>query len=402
MKLKVIAEDFVVEERLTRPCAGHGAFAVFRVQKRDITTMGVQAQMARQLQRRRSDIVFPALKDRRAVAVQHAAIRGTVPDKLVGKGFEAKFVGRWPGPLRPTDIAANRFVIVVRDLSETQAEQIAHRLEGIDRRGLPNYFDEQRFGSRILGAEPIGKRILQRDAEGALHAYLAEPFVGDPEAVRRFKQFAAAHWEEWQAVFEAAPKPSNFRSVLTYLRDHPFDEPPERVSAEEYRRRTCRKALNLVNRRLLSIYLAAYQSLLWNRIAGRYLDARLDSASPATVVIAGEELPIPLGPALEAFDPAQEIDLPMHRTRYRQPQLAAIAKQVLAGEGLAMDDLKARILDKAYPPRGGRRLFVLPEEPSATTPGQDERFAGRYAVQVGFTLPRGSYATLILKALVAD
>ena len=69
---------------------------------------------------------------------------------------------------------------------------------------------------------------------------------------------------DWDALFEAAPRPSNYRSVLTYLRDHPH--PTE----TDYR-----KALNLITRRLLSLYLAAYQSLLWNRVAARYLAARL-------------------------------------------------------------------------------------------------------------------------------
>ncbi|HUV89094.1 MAG TPA: hypothetical protein VMY80_05545 [Anaerolineae bacterium] len=45
----------------------------------------------------------------------------------------------------------------------------------------------------------------------------------------------------------------------------------------------------------LSLYLAAYQSLLWNRIAGRYLVARLGpvpEGSLSHVEIAGEQLPL--------------------------------------------------------------------------------------------------------------
>jgi len=266
--------------------------------------------------------------------------------------------------------------------------------------GLPNYFDQQRFGSLAPGEEHIGKRILQRDAERALCAYLTHRFAGDPAPVRKFKAFAADHWGDWDALFEAAPRPSNFRSVLTYLRDHPI----------EYR-----KALNLITRRLLSLYLASYQSLLWNRIAARYLAARLGEAA-TYVEIAGERLPLyrELPPHF-AHDLA--IPLPNHRAVYVDPDrsaeastearpegrsrqsLGTIVAQVLAEEGLALHDLKARILKKAYMAKGKRALLLFPRDTSASSPEPDDLFPGQQKVALIFTLPRGSYATLVLKAL---
>jgi tRNA pseudouridine13 synthase len=276
MRYKVQPEDFIVEEQIRLSLAPSGPFAVYRVRKRGVTTLRVQAQMARALGVGQSAVVAPALKDKGAVAVQHLAVRGTGPARLAGDGFVAEFLGRSRRPLAPTDVVANRFTAVLRDLSPDEAARVQDRLAQVARSGLPNYFDQQRFGSLAPGEEPIGKRILRRDAEGALRAYLTQRFAGDPEPVRAFKAFAAARWGDWDALFDAAPRPSNFRSVLTYLRDHPT----------EYR-----KALNLVTRRLLSLYLAAYQSLLWNRIAGRYLSARLGEPA-AHVEIATDRLPL--------------------------------------------------------------------------------------------------------------
>jgi tRNA pseudouridine13 synthase len=232
---------------------------------------------------------------------------------------------------------------------------------------------------------------LQRDAEGALRAYLAQPFVGDPAPVRKFKAFAAAHWGDWGALFEAAPRPSNFRSVLTYLRDHPTGDPAERAMHH-------RKALNLITRRLLSIYLSAYQSLLWNRIAGRYLEAF--GQPPRFIEIAGEQFPL-----YDEFPPQLDrgiaIPLPNHRARYAGPDLAAIVARVLEEEGLGLDDLKARILKRAYLPKGKRALFLFPGDLSCSPSEPDERFSDRYKVTAAFIMPRGSYATLVLKALSA-
>ncbi len=389
MRYKVQPEDFDVEERARLSFMPQGSFAVYRVHKHGVTTLNVQAQMARALNVPQSNVVFPALKDKDAIAVQYAAVRGTGPTQLTGNGYRADFLGRTPRPLTPADIVANRFMLVLRDLSESETVHLQERLPQVSQFGLPNYFDQQRFGSLVPSQDHIGKHILRRDTEGALRAYLTHPFVGDPRPVRKFKTFAAEHWGDWNALFDAAPRPSNYRSVLTYLRDHP--RPTETES---------RKALNLITRRLLSLYLAAYQSLLWNRIAARYLAARLEEM-PAHVEIAGErltlyhELPTHLGPDLNL-----SIPLPNHRAVYTNPDVATAVTHVLAEEGLALDDLKARILKKAYLSKGKRALLLLPQDTSISPPAPDDHFPGHSKLTLTFTLPRGSYATLVIKALL--
>jgi tRNA pseudouridine13 synthase len=91
--------------------------------------------------------------------------------------------------------------------------------------------------------------------------------------------------------------------------------------------------------------------------------------------------------------------LPNHRAGYADPDLAAIVNKVLAEEGLTLGDLKARILKRAYLAKGQRALLLFPEEMSCSPPKDDDRFPERQKIVVSFTLPRGSYATLVLKAL---
>ncbi len=381
MRLKVIPEDFLVEEQVRFPPSG-GPHALYRVQKREATTLEVQARLARALRLPLSAIVFPALKDRDAVAVQYATVRGPGPKRLIGPGFTAERVGQVARPLNPSDLISNRFEVTVRDLSPEEANYIGRRLAEVAAEGLPNYFDQQRFGSQTVSGEFPGRRILCRDAEGALRAYLAEPMVGDPADVRAFKQEAAARWGQWRALLGIAPRPSNLRSVLTFLCDHPTD---------------FRRALNLVTPRILSLYLTAYQSFLWNRIAAGYLQARLGPPS-GFVEVAGDALP--LFPALSGrLPPDAAIPLPHHRAVSGDPLLAAVVEDVLRAEGLTLSDLKPRLLRRAYLPRGQRRLILRPADASASPPAPDERFPGRQKVTLTFALPPGSYATLVVRSL---
>ena len=139
----------------------------------------------------------------------------------------------------------------------------------------------------------------------------------------------------------------------------------------------------------------------------------------AHVEIAGERLPLyyELPPS---FDRAVAIPLPHHRATYHpgaprggrsgdsspsgrlddsSSSPSAIAARVLAEEGLTLHDLKARILKKAYLPGGNRALLLFPQDPSASPSEPDDRFPGQHKLTLTFTLRRGSYATLVIKAL---
>ncbi len=383
MRLKAVPEDFRVEEEI-HPLPTGGPYLLYRVHKREATTLEVQARMARLLCLPLSAVSFPALKDRDAVSLQYATVRGPGPERLEGRGFIAERLGPVSRPLSPSDLVGNRFAITVRDLSAEEAHTLGQRLAEAVAWGLPNYFDRQRFGSQTTTGDFPGRRILRRDAEGALRAYLAEPMVGDPPAVRAFKREAAARWGDWRALLDVAPRPSNFRSVLTFLCDHPAD---------------FRRALNLVTPRVLSLYLAAYQSLLWNRIAAGYLRARLGTPS-GFVEIAGERLPL-FARLSDRLPPGVAIPLPHHRAVYDDPVLAATVDEVLHAEGLALSDLKPRILRRAYLSQGERRLLVFPAAALASSPSPDERFPNRWKISLQFTLPPGAYATLVVRALVS-
>jgi tRNA pseudouridine13 synthase len=388
MRIKVIPEDFIVEEVLTARLAQGGRYAVYRARKRAITTLQLQHRLAAALNRPHSAVAFPALKDKQAVAVQFGTVRGPGPLRVVGHGFTAERVGWLSQPLSPNGVAGNRFTVTLRDLGEGEVTHTTARLAEIARWGLPNYFDEQRFGSRLADGTFPGQLILQRDEAGALRAHLAGQQAGDRPKVRAFKTFAAEQWGDWAAIFERAPKPSNYRSVLTYLRDHPSG----------YRR-----ALNLVTPRVLSLYLAAYQSFLWNRLAERFLRRRLEveDVSMVTIDVAGEALPVYRQLPEETLASLQDLSLPLlhHRLNPDDPAVAALIEETLQQEGFQTRDLKARVLKKAYLAKGSRALLVLPQDLAWEPVEADDRFPGQYKLTVRFFLPRGSYATLLLKVV---
>ncbi len=379
MRIKRIPEDFRVEELIEFP-GQSGPYAYYRVEKRNRSTLAVRAEMASRLKVTPGSVVFPALKDKFAVTVQHASVRKQGPEVIEGRDFVARRVGWGPRALRPSDLLGNRFTITARDLSEETATALFDTVRRLSEDGLPNYFDDQRFGS-FSDDGFIGKAILERDAERVVRLYLSAPMVGDTEEVRKFKALVSTHWGQWGYLLHQAPRPSNYRSVLTFLKDHP----------REYR-----KAANLIQDRLLSIYLVAYQSWVWNRLVGRYFEVTLEPERKVRIY----NLDFPLPERLPEAWRDLTIAMPNLTATYPPDWQEALA-YVLETEGLTMDDFKARILRRVYLPKGERRIWFAPDEVEGGEVVADAYHEGRMAATVRFTLEPGRYATLVMKAAAA-
>ncbi|MBN2001975.1 MAG: tRNA pseudouridine(13) synthase TruD [Anaerolineae bacterium] len=382
MRIRHLPEDFRVEEDVALP-EGQGAYVYYRIRKSGISTMAVRDEMAELLKVTPSALIFPAIKDAASLTIQYASVRKQGPEEIAGKGFVASRVGCGARALRPKDLNGNRYALILRDLSEQEAQLLREKLLLLEVEGVPNYFDEQRFGS-LAAPGFIGKAILVRDVEQAVRFYLSEPMLSDPRRVREFKMLVKSHWGQWGYLLHQAPRPSNYRSVITYLKDHPHDY---------------QKAVNLIQDRLLSLYLSAYQAWIWNLILGRYFES---VAPPATYVdIVGTRFPVPEHSDDVVAWQKLQIDLPRLTACY-EGELAEVAEAVFISEGLSLRDFKARILRRVYLPKGERTAWFVPSAVAIADPYPDDQIPNRWALSVNFTLPSGYYATLVLKVAAAN
>ncbi len=387
MIFKTRPEDFIVKENLRIKPQPSGPYALYQVTKRGISTLQVHVRLASALGVKPSAIVFPGLKDRKAIASQFFSLKGKGPDELKGPGFSAKLVGFFHRHLSPEDIQSNEFTLTLRLIPPDTELALEKAVAEIQKDGLPNYFDRQRFASISPDGEFPGKKILQRDPEGALRLYLTAPSPLDPPSYRAFKDKARELWGQWDALLNEAPSPSNLRSVLTFLKDHPTD---------------FRKALNLVTPRILTLFLSSYQSWLWNKLAGRFIREKLEENEVpfSELEIVGESLPFYTYLPERLKEELAGIILPFfhHRASFENPAISRIAREILEEEGLGLRDFKARILDKAYLSRGGRSLLLFPQILSYKI-DKDELNPGAIKMDLKMLLPPGTYATLVVKAL---
>jgi tRNA pseudouridine13 synthase len=156
--LRASPEDFVVEERLPFTLSGAGEHLWLKVRKRGLNTDQAAGFIARTAGVKRRDVGYAGMKDRHAVTVQWFSVYlpGRADPDWAGRlpaGCEILEARRHARKLHTGAHAGNTFTIVLRDCIADR-EALASRVETIQRRGLPNYFGEQRFGH---GGENIAR-----------------------------------------------------------------------------------------------------------------------------------------------------------------------------------------------------------------------------------------------------
>ena len=148
--LRSAPEDFQVEEILGYDADGEGEHALLWVEKRGSNTDWVAKELARFAEVPPLNVGYAGLKDRHAVTRQTFSVQlagKPDPDWSTFPHAEVKVLAatRHKRKLKRGALRGNRFVLVLRQVQGDRAvaEQV---LQQIARRGVPNYFGEQRFG----------------------------------------------------------------------------------------------------------------------------------------------------------------------------------------------------------------------------------------------------------------
>ncbi|HVO39824.1 MAG TPA: tRNA pseudouridine(13) synthase TruD [Spirochaetia bacterium] len=388
MKVKARPEDFVVEEEadfpLSRSAASH---AVFSLSKKSWDTFDLIDLLARRLGVRRDDISVGGMKDRHGATEQVVTVRGLRhPPRAVSEAnFTLRFRGWSEKAISARAVRGNRFTITLRDIAANEIDRIGRNIDAVGRSGFPNYFDEQRFGSARHGAGFMGKEIFLGRRENALKLYFT-PSKHDDRRTRALKTCVTESWGRWESCAERAF--GEYARILTYLSASP---------------RAYHQALQMIDRRFLLFVVNAYQSFLFNEILARWLK-RL----AADIGVALRPLRYPHGtwefyedlpPRVTAGLRSVKLPVPGYDSDLSNQGVRSIVEDVLSSEGISQSDLRVRQMHRLMVHGVERHAVVVPEDLRASAAERDDHDPEKMKMVLKFFLPRGSYATILLKRI---
>jgi tRNA pseudouridine13 synthase len=391
MKLKSRPEDFVVVE-LSDLKPTNGNVALYRLEKTGLGTLEAAQLIARQWNLARDAVRHGGLKDRHATTTQFVTIHNGPKQNLKDRSFDLIYLGQTPHHFHARDISGNRFEITLRRLSTEAVDEIRPKLAALQQGGLVNYFDDQRFGSLGVSGDWIAQAWCQGDYEKALYLSIAEANVHDRPREKEQKALLRDFWGRWPECKEQLDR-SHRRSIVTFLADHPTN---------------FRKAIALLRPDLRSLYVAAFQSFLWNRWLSDLMDRHFAPTHVAKIESLCGPLLTPNQQATQdelAWLKDLELPLPSARQKTWPESTHEVLAQILEPWQMTTQQLRLKFPRDTFF-RNFEAAFENDskptEAPSAVEEPVQPRPPERFRLHLKFELPRGAYATMIVKHLSID
>lgn len=385
MKLKSRPDDFQVEEVTSVVAGTTGPYAFYRLSKKSVGTSEAIQRICRELDVDLRRVRYGGLKDRHAETIQYLTIDEGPERHFKDPLIHLKYLGRVEEPYGPQSFSGNRFGITMRDIEPSALDQTMQSLEEVRHGVIGNYFDDQRFGSVGDDQQFVARALIDGDDEKALKLAISTWYEHDRSQEKKAKAQLRQNWGQWQKLRNKMPK--GFMShIVSHLANQPGDY---------------RGAFVLIPFFLRNMYLSAYQSSLWNRTLSTWMN---DTIPPENLVVVKQQRQSILMPRQMAKDRIVElmkmtIPLPSSRAEIAADHpVKRSLDAVLAEEGLQLSQIRLKHYREPFFSKGDRPAFYVPEGLQHEL-GWDKLNKGHRKLRLTFTLPRGSYATLLIKRI---
>jgi tRNA pseudouridine13 synthase len=269
-RLRATAEDFLVEEIPLEKKQTSGPFLICRLTKKNWELQHAVKEIAKRLGISHRRIGWAGTKDRNAVTTQWISLYNVSPEQAAAvylKDIMLEPLAQSNEGLSLGDLLGNRFDIVIRDPDPTDLDDRVRSVSETVAAGVPNYFGLQRFGAIRPVTHRVGEWILRGDFEQAVLTYVGLEFPGEPDEIKTIRSLFSATRDPIPAL-HALPVQMNYeRAMLHHLAERPGDYAG---------------ALKVLPPKLLSMFVSAFQSYLFNLALSRRLEdgVALDDPQP--------------------------------------------------------------------------------------------------------------------------
>uniref|UniRef100_A0A1I8EBV8 TRUD domain-containing protein n=1 Tax=Wuchereria bancrofti TaxID=6293 RepID=A0A1I8EBV8_WUCBA len=336
-------------------------------------------------------------KDRRALTTQRVSLYRCEIERL--RKLNAKLRGirltdftSSSKPCKLGDLWGNRFKIILRDVHPFSETDLISRIEDFKANGFINYFGTQRFGSCAFNTAEIGIAILKKQWEVALKSILK------PRNTYGSIRDALDEWNKSGSASDALKKLTGSQAYATI----------EGQLLSSLSKNQCNyyDAVLKLARNTRSLYIHAYQSLLWNKVVTRRVKSRGFHAIAGDLNVEGKKI--------KDFE-NEEVALPLISRSVELPdnEVRNWYEEIMAEDGVTVAMFEAdwaigTVMRPLISKPQSVKYKILTYAEAKTKLQAD--FEGNidsesigtgnfHAVALEFSLPSGSYATVALREI---
>lgn len=397
-------EDFIVNEITNRQEGDSGKQLILEVTKTNWDTHHFIRDMSRKLGISQKRIGFAGTKDKRAKTTQKISIYDLSEKDIEGfylKDVELKVIGRSVRSIGLGDLYGNEFSITIRDIDMNPDELERTLKETTDEirafGGVPNFFGIQRFGAVRPLTHIVGEHILKGDFEKAALTYIARSFPDETDDVKEARDHVMETRDFVEGLKIYPLRLRYERAMMHYLVENPGD---------------FTGSFSVLSENISRMFIHAYQSYIFNRIICKRIEKglALDRAYPGDVICFKNKEGLP---DVKKIQKATEdnvdgmnnllkrgrafVTAPLvgHQSEFSSDLPGEIEREMFEETGMKQEQFKITQMP-ALSSKGLRREILLSCKPVFKT-GEDELNPEKSKATLTFPLPKGSYATTVLR-----
>ncbi len=403
-KLRQEVEDFIVKEITNREEGKEGKYLILELRKRNWDTHHLTRTLAKILQISQKRISIAGTKDKRALTTQKISIfdiDASIIENIHLKDVELNALGRSRKSIEIGDLWGNDFIITIRDIPNSPGE-VKKLLEKttteiLFQSGIPNFFGIQRFGSIRPVTHLVGKAIVEGDFEKAALLYIAEPFPDEPVEIKKARQLVKETRDFREGLKTYPLRLGHERAMMNHLIANPNN---------------FAGAFLVLPKNLYTLFVHGYQSYIYNMILCR----RIEKSLPLNQAIEGDiacfknKAGLPdsskteqvTGETIDAMTRLIKMKrafitapLPGYKTEFASGIPGEIEQEVIQELKVPLKGFNVEEIPEMSS-KGTRREILLQVEPKFEV-AEDELNPVKSKVVLEFMLPKGSYATTLLR-----
>lgn len=398
-------EDFYVKEVINdefiqRYNSSSGGYLLYILEKRELTTFESIKHVSKMLKINARNISYLGLKDKDAVTEQYIAIKSEkkdLPVNLETDKIKLRLVGRYIKGLSKDYLEGNFFKVILRNIRDHDALiKIERFKELVSKYGFANFYGYQRFGTTRPVNHKVGFHLLRGEYEYAIKTLIGVPGRGEGsiKAEAKIKYLENNDVE----VLNNINLGEYERMIVRYLSKNKQDY---------------KGAIMKLHPNVIRLFIEAFSCYIFNLIVSETIREK----GIERITELGEEgfFVVPLDKYFAQVEAVAKVDEKLGNIKNLETEIKerkaafAIATPGYLTEQLITKKME-RILDAL---EIDMRAFFIKEKPEASYPGQYRTLVSYVkefyfsvlldnVISLEFFLPRGSFATVLLRELVGQ
>lgn len=356
-------------------------------------------------------IQYAGLKDKCSLSVQRVSIRGNYVEKLKRLRIKDLFFRSVEPSKKPVLLGSNwgnNFTIIIRNIEikhnvESNIKNIVNFLEA---KGFPNYYGLQRFGTYRPNSHIVGRYLLEGNYKKAYEEYLTTVYSTESQLLQQIRSDLGKDGD-LEKAYKRFPKNLFYeRQMVKSLAEHPKDYVA---------------TFKVVPQELKNLLVCAFQSYLFNRMISLRVKKGFSLFKPEvgdSISILDDEnghitqIRYIYGRLNGLYDKALDEAINLNRAAIvvplvgynseldEYPLIKKLFEEILKEENIDENIFKNQLFDTAEFKGAFRTMVVKPIGLQVVEFINDDLYPGKKKLRIEYSLPKGSYATMLLRELI--